>query len=178
MSVSSDRLYRTDFMRNYNNLSSIYVDILPNDVKEVITWSEFILANVPLVSSALNKMSTVSVTSFQYKSEDLTEMSSSDADSWKNIVEVDLKMLRRVRELAFTFLSSGNIFVSVYYPQARELECENCSEKLLQQKFKVSHGLSPRVMDSRAGSKSFVEPGGADLDWFARLGHALGVVGF
>ncbi len=145
MSIMSDRIYRTSFLRNYNNLSSVYADILPNDIKEVITWSEFIVANVPLVSSALEKMSSVSITSFQYTSEDLTELGSTDTDSWKNIMENKLKILNRTQELAYTFLTAGNVFCSLYFPIERVMECEMCKEKISQKKFKEKHKLRPKI---------------------------------
>ena len=138
MAIVSDRLYRTNFLRNYNNLSSLYADILPNDIKEVITWSEFIIANVPLVSSAIEKMSSVSITSFQYTSEDMTELGSTDSDSWKNIMEGKLKILNRTQEFAYTFLTAGNVFCSVYYPIERSMECQQCNERISQKKFCIT----------------------------------------
>ncbi len=145
MSIVSDRIYRTSFLRNYNNLSSMYADILPNDIKEVITWSEFIIANVPLVASAIEKMSSVSITSFQYTSDDMTELGSTDADSWKNIMENKLKILNRTQELAYTFLTAGNVFCSLYFPIERTMECEFCKVKVPQKRFNEKHKLRPKL---------------------------------
>ena len=149
MSIISDRIYRTSFLRNYNNLSSLYADILPNDIKEVITWSEFIIANVPLVSSAIEKMSSVSITSFQYNADDMTELGSTDVDSWKNIMENKLKILNRTQEFAYTFLTAGNVFCSIYYPIERTMECGLCNEKISQKKFTEKHKLRPKLKKRR-----------------------------
>lgn len=149
MSIVSDRIYRTSFLRNYNNLSSVYADILPNDIKETITWSEFIVANVPLVASALEKMSSVSITSFQYTSDDMTELGSTDADSWKNIMEHKLKILNRTQDLAYTFLTAGNVFCSLYYPIERMMVCDECEEHISQKKFNERHKLRPRLVKKK-----------------------------
>jgi hypothetical protein len=144
-STFSGKLYDRRFMGKYNNLSSVYADILPNDIKEVIQWSEFILANVPLVASALDKMSSVAITSLQYMTEDLSEMASNDARSWRNMLEEDMDIVERLQEIGFNYLVHGNVFLSLFFPIHRIVECQHCKEKLTQSDFTTSSKLKPAM---------------------------------
>ena len=146
-STFNGRLYNRKFMSKYNNLSSVYADILPNDIKEVIQWSEFIVANVPLVASALEKMSSVSITSFQYMTPDLTEMASGDATSWKNILEDELEIAENLKEIGFNFLLNGNVFISLFFPIHRTATCMHCKSELTQVNFTNDSNLKPYLID-------------------------------
>ena len=75
----------------------------------------------------------------------MTELGSTDADSWKNIMENKLKILNRTQEFAYTFLTAGNVFCSLYYPIERTMECELCKEIMSQKKFKEKHKLRPKL---------------------------------
>ncbi len=144
-STFSGKLYDRRFMGKYNNLSSVYADILPNDIKEVIQWSEFIVANVPLVASALDKMSSVAITSLQYMTSDLTEMSTNDAKSWKNILEENMEIEEKLQEVGFNYLLNGNVFMSVFFPVHRTVTCMKCKEVLTQDHFSSASSLKPHM---------------------------------
>ena len=144
-STFSGKLYDRRFVGRYNNLSSVYADILPNDIKEVIQWSEFIIANVPLVSSALDKMSSVAITALQYMTSDLTEMSSGDAKSWKSILEDKMDIETKLKELGFNYLVNGNVFISVFFPVHRTVTCTHCKSELTQGNFTSLNKLKPSM---------------------------------
>jgi len=144
-STFSGKLYDRRFMGKYNNLSSIYADILPNDIKEVIQWSEFIVANVPLVASALDKMSSVAITSLQYMTDDLSEMTTNDAKSWKSILEENMEIEEKLQETGFNYLLNGNVFLSVFFPIHRTVTCMKCKTELSQDRFTSSSSLKPEM---------------------------------
>jgi len=119
--------YDTNFLQKYNQLSSIYSNYLPNDIREVFKWVNFIAANVPAVQSALSKMSCVAITSFNYTSQDLTELDEDDETSWKSVLENDLKIMEELKEIAYNFLLYANQFISVNFPIDRTFICTECS---------------------------------------------------
>jgi len=129
-------MYDLKFLKKYNYLSSNYVDVLPNNIKEVIKWVNFIVANVPEVESALDKMSSIAVTSLNYTGSDLTELNQDDALSWKNIVEYKLKIKNLIKELGYNFLLYANSFTSVNFPIRRGMECQECQAVSFKNEFR------------------------------------------
>jgi len=121
--------YDTTFLKKYNYLSSIYQYVLPNDIKEVFKWVNFITANVPMVQSALDKMASISITSLSYLSNDLTELTQDDALSWKSILEDEVGIIERLKEIGFNFLLYANQFISVNFPIDRTITCSSCETK-------------------------------------------------
>jgi len=142
-STFSGKLYDRRFLTRYNNLSSVYADVLPNDIKEVIQWSEFIVANVPLVASAIEKMSSVSITNLNYHTEDLSELATEKRRSWKNIMENSLEVIDRLQEIGYNYMLSGNVFLSVFFPVERQVQCAACGAKLRQNNFANKSDLKP-----------------------------------
>jgi len=129
-SKPSREFYDKTFLTKYNALSSIYQFILPNDIKEIFKWVNFIMANVPKAQSAVDKLSSVAITSLNYLSDDLTELGTEDANSWKNILEGKLKIKSFLKELAYNFTIYGNQFVSVNFPIIRTLSCPQCKKQI------------------------------------------------
>jgi len=154
----SRELYDTSFLRKYNFLSSIYAYVLPNDIKEVFKWINFIVANIPKVGSALNKMSSIAVTSLNYLSPDLTELSQDDAMSWKSIVEEKLKIKSKIKEIGYNFLVYGNVFISVNFPIERMLECAHCKARLTKKSFK-DEKLEPILKEDENKNKQLFVKG-------------------
>lgn len=140
-------LYDTTFLKRYNALSSIYANYLPNDIKEVFKWINFITANVPKVQSAVDKLSSVAITSLVYLSPDLEELDVDDANSWKNILEVKLKIKSLLKELAFNFVLYGNVFISLNFPILRTIKCPHCSMEYNEQTFPDEAKLTPKVLE-------------------------------
>jgi len=122
--------YDKTFLTKYNALSSIYSFILPNDIKEIFKWVNFIMANVPKAQTAIDKLSSVAITSLNYLSDDLTELGTEDADSWKNILEGKLRIKLFLKELAYNFTIYGNQFISINFPIVRTLSCPNCKKNI------------------------------------------------
>ncbi len=128
-------LFDRNIIGKHNSLSSIYADQLPNDVKEIFKWSDFIMANVPLVSSALEKMAIVTITTIQYKTEDMSEMTTTDSSSWKSIMEDDMNIKVIAQDIGFNKLLYGNVFLSVNTPISRLLLCSLCKESSSEDAF-------------------------------------------
>ena len=114
------------FLQKYNALSSIYATYLPNNITEVFKWINFIMANIPKVQSAVDKFSSVAITSLIYSGNSKEEENTKNPDEWKEILENDLKIKTILKELAFNYILYGNLFVSVNFPIVRTLECMNC----------------------------------------------------
>jgi len=119
-------IYDTGFMQKYNQLSSIYNNYLPNDIKEVFKWVNFITANVPAVQSALSKMSAIVLTNFNYISENLSELNQDDETSWRVILEEKLRLKEELKEISYNFMLYGNQFISVNFPIDRTIICLKC----------------------------------------------------
>jgi len=120
-------LYDVQFLQRYNQLSSTYNNLLPNDIKEVFKWVNFIVANVSAAQAALSKMSCVTITGFNYTSKNMSELNSDDENSWKDILEDDLKLMEELKEIAYNFLLYGNQFISINFPIDRTLVCTECN---------------------------------------------------
>jgi len=120
-------MYDNTFLNKYNYLSSVYQNVLPNNIKEIFKWTSFIVANVPTVQSALDKMSSIAITSINYLSKDLAELNQDEAMNWKSIVENKLNIKQELKEIAYNFLLYGNQFVSIHFPVDRKIVCRKCS---------------------------------------------------
>lgn len=144
-------IYDKSFLTKNNALSSIYSSYLPNDIKEVFKWVNFIIANVPKVQSALDKYSSVAITSINYLSEDLTELGSDDANSWKNILEEKLRIKPIIKEIAYNYTLYGNHFVSVNFPMNRVFICPSCkkeSSRFMIENQKITPKIDPKNKNS------------------------------
>ena len=144
-------LYDRTFLSKYNALSSIYQYILPNDIKEVFKWVNFIVANVPKVQSAVDKYSSVAITSLNYLSEDLKELPMEKAQEWKALLEKKLKIKPLLKEMAYNFTLYGNLFVSVNFPIERSFICSNCGERVtrnMAERMKMVPKLDPNNEES------------------------------
>lgn len=124
--MATGRIFDRSIFRNDKTLSSVYQAMLPNDIKETFKWVEFLLFNVPMAASAIQKMSGIVITSIDYQSSDLSETNTSDNNSWKNILENDLKIKKRLSEAAYNYKVYANVFASVIPPVNRTLTCPKC----------------------------------------------------
>ena len=141
-------IYSTSFLTKYNYLSSIYQNVLPNTIKEVFKWVNFITANVPTVQSSIDKMSSIAITSINYLSKDLSELNQNDAMAWKNILENELNIKQELKEIAYNFLLYGNQFISIHLPVDRKIICRNCKTVLKKQEVE-NIKIEPIVTDDK-----------------------------
>jgi len=141
-------IYSTSFLTKYNYLSSIYQNVLPNTIKEVFKWVNFITANVPTVQSSIDKMSSIAITSINYLSKDLSELNQNDAMAWKNILENELNIKQELKEIAYNFLLYGNQFISIHLPVDRKIICRNCKAVLKKQEVE-NVKIEPIVTDDK-----------------------------
>ena len=139
------QLYDKTFLQKYNALSSIYASYLPNDIKEIFKWVNFIVSNVPKVQSAVDKYSSVAITSLVYLSKDMTELSNEESEDWPEILEGKLKIKTLLKELAFNLVLYGNLFISINFPILRTIKCSNCGAQFSKNTFPDTETLTPEI---------------------------------
>ena len=138
-------LYDRTFLQKYNALSSIYNAYLPNDIKEVFKWANFIVSNVPKVQAAIDKYSSVAITSLIYLDNKSNELTVEDAEGWPDLLERTLKIKTTLKEQAFNLTLYGNVFVSVNFPILRSIKCSNCGQTFVENTFPDDTTLTPDI---------------------------------
>ena len=140
-----------DFKRRYKKhpLLSQFEQILPNNIKELFDWMDFILFNNPIAAAGVRKLSEVPITSLQYSdTQDKGEGTNENKHGWKSILENDLSIKSTLLNISYNTLAYGNCFVSVYSPIDRRCTCKKCRitvsmENLEKVKFKVVKDENP-----------------------------------
>lgn len=140
-------LYDKTFLTRNNALSSIYASYLPNDIKEVFKWINFIAANVTKVQSALDKLSSVAITSFVYSNKNEQEITAEDTGDWPEILENTLKIKTFLKEVAFNYELYGNVFVSINFPISRTIKCNVCKKEYTETTFPENIDLVPELSE-------------------------------
>lgn len=138
-------LYDRTFLQKYNALSSIYNAYLPNDIKEVFKWANFIVSNVPKVQAAIDKYSSVAITSLIYLDNKSNELTIEDAEGWPDLLERTLKIKSTLKEQAFNLTLYGNVFISINFPILRSIKCSNCGHTFVENTFPDDVTLTPDI---------------------------------
>lgn len=114
----------------YYTIANQYI---PRDWQGLLRWTDYILAQSPLITETLRKYATYPLTEFLFDTEN---------DQTRKIYK-DLFTRVRMKAISadagMSYFSKGNAFISVNYRITRFLECPQCSasQKITAAKFKL-----------------------------------------
>jgi len=121
--------FRQRFAKKHPLLSQ-FSSSLPSNIKELFEWMEFIISNNPIASAGIKKLSETPVTNFKYYvQDDSEEVTLSNENSWKSILETQIDLKSHLLKISYNVLLYGNAFVSVYAPIKRDLICKKCRNR-------------------------------------------------
>jgi hypothetical protein len=93
---------------------------VPRNLHDVIRWARFIAIQSPTTSEVIRKLATYPITDFVTDTND-----ESLKDRYESIYK-SFKLKESLQDSGFEFFTIGNVFLSIYFPIHRELECPNC----------------------------------------------------
>lgn len=109
---------------NYGMTKSPYFTIanqfLPRNLHDVIRWARYITLHSPVTTEVLRKLSTYPITEFIIDSENRDTVA-----LYKRIFE-SFKLKTALHDIGFEYHTVGNVFVSLYFPIQRTLQCPHC----------------------------------------------------
>lgn len=113
---------------------------LPKTLKEVILWSDYIVAQSPLIAEVIRKHSSFPITDFTYDTDDVQLRK-----EYENLHE-KMKLRHNICTIGFDYNTRGNVFISLYLPFNRMAYCKNCNSsyhatKSPNVKFKLKVGF-------------------------------------
>lgn len=109
---------------NYAQTNSPFFSVanqfLPRNLHDVIRWAKYITMQSPVTTEVIRKFSTYPITEFivDSKSERLREKY---AEVFKSF-----KLKSNLHNVGFEYYTVGNVFISIYFPIQRSLECRGC----------------------------------------------------
>ncbi len=94
---------------------------LPRNLHDVIRWARYITIQSPTTTEVLRKYSTYPITDFI--------VDSKDEKLKKRYEEVfkSFKLTQSLHDIGFEYFTSGNVFLSIYFPIVRSLICPSCA---------------------------------------------------
>lgn len=96
---------------------------VPRNLHDVIKWARYITIQSPTTSEVIRKLATYPITDFIIDTEQ---------EGTKKRYEHVLKSFRlkeALQDAGFEFFTIGNVFLSIYFPIHRELECPGCKTR-------------------------------------------------
>ena len=156
MNILADLDLKKQFGRN--KILSTFSSYLPTSIKDIFHWCEFIVSNVPIAAAGIKKLSEVPVTNFKYYvHDDFNETNKTIATSWKSILEDKLGLKSTMLEISYNLRVYGNVFVSVYKPHIRLVQCSVCgtiSEITTKRDIKVALAPAAAFKPARGKKRS------------------------
>jgi hypothetical protein len=103
-----------------NPFFTIANQYLPRNLHDVIRWARYITSQSPVVTEVVRKLSTYPITDFIVDTE-----SEPVRKIYKDIFSsFDLKS--SLHDIGFEYYTIGNVFLSLYFPIHRTLQCPKC----------------------------------------------------
>ena len=96
---------------------------VPPTVKELFKWVYFYATNNSFLGPALNKIARYPVTDLI-----LEDSNHHLVETWKTLLNNTLQMKTFLMEVNLDLVTYGNAFVTINYPFARFIKCEQCKE--------------------------------------------------
>ncbi len=94
---------------------------LPRNLHDVIRWSRYITSQSPVTTEVVRKLSTYPITDF------VVETSSQKTKEKYDEIFTSFKLKSTLHDVGFEYYTIGNVFLSIYFPIHRSLECPHCS---------------------------------------------------
>lgn len=96
---------------------------IPRNLHDVIRWARYITIQSPTTSEVIRKLATYPITDFIIDTEQ-----EGTKERYENILQ-SFKLKEILQDVGFEFFTLGNVFISIYFPIHRELECPTCKTK-------------------------------------------------
>jgi hypothetical protein len=96
---------------------------VPRNLHEVIKWARYITLQSPTTSEVIRKLATYPITDFLIDTEQ-----EGTRKRYEHVFK-SFRLKEALQDAGFEFFTIGNVFVSIYFPIHRELECPGCKTK-------------------------------------------------
>lgn len=96
---------------------------IPRNLHDVIKWARFITLQSPTTSEVIRKLATYPITDF------LVDTEQEGLKKKYEGVFKSFKLKEALQDAGFEFFTIGNVFLSIYFPIYRELECPTCKAR-------------------------------------------------
>lgn len=96
---------------------------VPRNLHDVIRWARYITIQSPTTSEVIRKLATYPITDFLIDTEQ-----AGTRERYESIL-TSFKLKEILQDVGFEFFTLGNVFISIYFPIHRELECPTCKTK-------------------------------------------------
>lgn len=93
---------------------------IPRNLHDVIRWARYITIQSPTTSEVIRKLATYPITEFNIDTEQ-----EGLKKRYKQVLS-SFKLKEALQDAGFEFFTLGNVFISIYFPIHRELECPSC----------------------------------------------------
>lgn len=99
---------------------SVSNQFLPRNLHDVIRWAKYITVQSPVTTEVIRKFATYPITEFVVRTK-------SDATKRKyEEVFKSFKLKSALHNIGFEYYTVGNVFISIYFPIHRTLQCPLC----------------------------------------------------
>lgn len=93
---------------------------LPRNLHDVIRWARYITTWSPVTTEVIRKLATYPVTDF------IVDTKNTETKAKYSQIFDSFKLKSALHDIGFDFYTLGNVFVSIYFPIHRSLECPSC----------------------------------------------------
>lgn len=124
-------------LKSLNTYPSQFFDIssqyMPPSVKELFRWCQYLYTTHSEIAPVINKKCAYVITDLIYQSADPDKDKPSDkvVETWKELLEVVLKIKEEQYKLLLDYEVYGNAFCSFFFPFERYLKCPHCEQEHL-----------------------------------------------
>lgn len=96
---------------------------VPRNLHDVIRWARYITIQSPTTSEVIRKQATYPITDFIIDTEQ-----EGLRKRYESVIK-SFKLKEGLQDAGFEYFTLGNVFLSIYFPIHRQLECPNCKTK-------------------------------------------------
>lgn len=93
---------------------------IPRNLHDVIRWARFITMQSPVTTEVIRKLATYPITDFTVDTEKPATKSK------YNEIFKSVKLKSALHDIGFDYYTTGNVFISIYFPIQRNLVCPSC----------------------------------------------------
>lgn len=94
---------------------------MPRNLKDILKWVRYITVQSPVTTEVLRKLATFPITDFTYSSDQPAVV-----EKYKAVVK-STELKQTLHNIGYQYHTSGNVFISLYFPFIRTLSCPSCS---------------------------------------------------
>lgn len=104
-----------------NPFFTVANQFLPRNLHDVIRWARFITVQSPVTTEVVRKLATYPITDFVVDTTD-KNLSERYHDLFKHT-----RLKSALHDIGFEYYTIGNVFLSIYFPIQRTLQCPSCA---------------------------------------------------